>query len=214
MARIRTIKPEFFTSSDIVSLTPLARLFYIALWCEADREGRLNWNSKTFKMRYLPADNCNIDVLADELVNAKLIELYDIDGRVYGEILSFKNHQVINNREAESIIPSRVKVACTPVTGEGRKEGKERKEDASRETSLPNDFGISENVQKWADKNGHKHLDRHLENFKMTAVAKGYKYKNWDSAFMKAVAGNWARIEDKPAEEDWYAKEVRLGRML
>lgn len=26
MARIRTIKPEFFTSEDIVSLTPLATL--------------------------------------------------------------------------------------------------------------------------------------------------------------------------------------------
>jgi hypothetical protein len=40
MARIRTIKPEFFTSEDIVSLTPLARLFYVSLWCEADREAR------------------------------------------------------------------------------------------------------------------------------------------------------------------------------
>lgn len=43
MARIRTIKPEFFTSEDIVSLSPLARLFYVSLWCEADREGRLDW---------------------------------------------------------------------------------------------------------------------------------------------------------------------------
>ena len=41
MARIRTIKPDFFTSEDIVGLTPEARLLYIALWCEADREGRL-----------------------------------------------------------------------------------------------------------------------------------------------------------------------------
>ena len=43
MARIRTIKPEFFTSEDIVALSPLARLLFIALWCEADREGRLVW---------------------------------------------------------------------------------------------------------------------------------------------------------------------------
>ena len=39
VARIRTIKPDFFTSEDIVVLTPWARLLYIALWCEADREG-------------------------------------------------------------------------------------------------------------------------------------------------------------------------------
>ena len=54
MARIRTIKPEFFTSEDIVGMTPLARLFYVALWCESDREGRLEWKPNTFKLRYLP----------------------------------------------------------------------------------------------------------------------------------------------------------------
>ena len=37
MGRIRTIKPEYFTSKDIVKLEPIARLVYIALWCEADQ---------------------------------------------------------------------------------------------------------------------------------------------------------------------------------
>jgi hypothetical protein len=68
MARIRTIKPEFFTSEDIVSLTPMARLFYVALWCEADREGRLEWKPRTFKIRYFPADDLNIDALCDEIL--------------------------------------------------------------------------------------------------------------------------------------------------
>ncbi len=131
MARIRTIKPEFFTSSDIVSLTPLSRLFYIALWCEADREGRLSWNTKTFKMRYLPADNCNIEELSDELINAGLIIIYEYEGKSYAEIPSFKVHQMINNRESESTHPPRVKDASPRVKAEGRKEGKERKEEAS-----------------------------------------------------------------------------------
>ena len=80
MARIRTIKPEFFTSEDIVSLTPLARVFYIALWCEADRSGRLDWKPGTLKMRYLPGDDCNFSDLAFELTNAGLIVLYEVDG--------------------------------------------------------------------------------------------------------------------------------------
>lgn len=135
MARIRTIKPEFFTSSDIVSLTPLARLFYVSLWCEADREGRLNWNTKTFKIRYFPADECDIDALSKEILDAGLVYLYESDGRQYGEIPCFKNHQVINNREADSVIPARVKEACKRVLGEGRKEGKERKGTDVEETS-------------------------------------------------------------------------------
>ena len=136
MARIRTIKHEFFTSDDIVSMTPLARLFYVSLWCEADREGRLSWNTRTLKRRYLSADDVDIDMLASELTDAGLIEIYEVEGRLYAEILSFKNHQVINNREAESVLPSRVKVASRRVQGEGRKEGKERKEGTESDDSL------------------------------------------------------------------------------
>jgi len=132
MARIRTIKPEFFTSASIVELTPLSRLFYISLWCEADREGRLNWNLKTLKMRYLPADDCNIEDLANELIAANLIYIYQVDGRQYAEIPSFAHHQVINNRESDSVIPEKHDFFDASFTresgvqGEG-KEGRERK---------------------------------------------------------------------------------------
>lgn len=141
MARIRTIKPEFFTSEDVVELSPLARLFYIGLWCEADREGRLSWRPKTLKLRYLPGDDCDLDSLTGELTDSGMVHLYEVDGVKYAEIPSFTRHQVINNREAESEIPARVahasarvKDACTRVKAEG-KEGREGKEgnDASRD---------------------------------------------------------------------------------
>ena len=103
MARIRTIKPDFFTSEDIVLLSPLARLFYIALWCEADKEGRFAWKPKTFKLRYLPGDNCDIEALADELLNARLVMLYE--GGTLAYIPSFAKHQHINPRESASVLP-------------------------------------------------------------------------------------------------------------
>lgn len=103
MARIRTIKPDFFTSEDIVLLSPLARLFYIALWCEADKEGRFAWKPKTFKLRYLPGDNCDIEALADELLNARLVMLYE--GGTLAYIPSFGKHQHINPRETASVLP-------------------------------------------------------------------------------------------------------------
>jgi hypothetical protein len=124
MSRIRTIKPEFFTSEDIVSLSPMARLLYIACWCEADREGRLKWNPRTLKLRYFPGDNCDIDLLATELVDRGLVLPYDVDAQLYAEIPSFAKHQIINNRESASYLPPRVKVASQRVLGEGRKEGK------------------------------------------------------------------------------------------
>lgn len=124
MARIRTIKPEFFTSEDIVSLSPLARLLYIALWCEADREGRLLWKPRTFKMRYLPADDCDVEALCSQLVAAQLVKLYG-DGCAW--IPKFGQHQHLNPREAQSTLPDphasttrKPRVAHASVTVETR----------------------------------------------------------------------------------------------
>lgn len=136
MARIRTIKPEFFTSEDIVDLSPLARLLYVALWCEADREGRMEWKPRTFKMRYLPGDDCDIGALCGELTGAGLVVTYMAAGKVFGEIPTFLEHQAINNRERESEIPPRVATPLSRVsdasgTRESGREGKgkEGKED-------------------------------------------------------------------------------------
>lgn len=102
MGRIRTIKPEFFTSEDIVSLSPFARLLYIALWCESDREGRMSWKPKTFKMRYMPGDQVDIESLCKELTDAGLVKLYG-DGLAY--VPAFNAHQHVNPREQKSNLP-------------------------------------------------------------------------------------------------------------
>lgn len=131
MARIRTIKPEFFTSESVLSVSPLARLFFIGLWCEADREGRIKWKPKTLKFRYLPADAVDIEDLSEELIEEDMISIYTVDGTEYCQIPSFTSHQVINNRERESEIPAFNSNASTTrqarVKAEGRKERKEGK---------------------------------------------------------------------------------------
>ena len=108
MAYLRTVKASFFTSDDIVSLSPLARLLYIALWTEADRAGRLNWRPGNFKLRFLPGDACDIHELCGELVESGLVIPYSVDGKAYAEIPTFTRHQVINNRERKSELPPRV----------------------------------------------------------------------------------------------------------
>jgi len=138
MARIRTIKPEFFTSEDIVTLSLTGRLLYIALWCEADREGRMVWKPTTFKLRYMPGDNCDIQKVCQEIVDKRLVVLY---GDGYAYIPSFLSHQHINPRESASQLPepiasrsgtSRVgtrsaRVSDVQVGREGK--GKERKDE-------------------------------------------------------------------------------------
>lgn len=105
MARIRTIKPEFFTSEDICDLTAYARLLYIALWTESDRNGRFLFKPKTFKIRYFPTDEIDVGQLLDELLDMELIVQYGEDGQ-YAYIPTFNLHQHVNPREAASTLPS------------------------------------------------------------------------------------------------------------
>lgn len=136
MARIRTIKPEFFTSDDICALSPLARLLYVGLWCEADREGRLVWSPGVLKRRYLPDDACDFAVLAGELTGRGLIVLYG-DGCAH--IPSFARHQHIGPREAQSRLPA-PSGEMRPPSGEsrqGRESEGEGKEGEGKAASPP-----------------------------------------------------------------------------
>lgn len=187
MARIRTIKPEFFTSEDIVSLSPLARVFYIALWCEADREGRFAWRPKTLKMRYLPGDDCDVDALAQELFDAGMVVLYEVDGVVYAEIPSFTKHQVINNRESASTFPPRVRDASTRVKAEGRK-GKEGKEGNTRDAT-PTSVSLFDTFwAKYPNKTG------------KDAARKAFEKRKPDEAMLQAML---QAIDQQSRSEQW-----------
>ena len=177
MARIRTIKPEFFTSDDICALSPLARLLYVGLWCEADRDGRLVWTPGVMKRRYLPDDACDIEVLGAELVGRGLIRLYG-DGLAC--IPSFARHQHVNIREAQSKLPpppGEIQ-AQLPLGREG--EGKEREGEGTGDGGahahvLPQDWKPDDGDLAWAatarpDLDGTA-LDAESERFRNHAAA-------------------------------------------
>jgi len=71
-----------------------------------------------------------------------------------------------------------------------------------RKTPLPDDFGISDRVKKWANEKGLNHLSDHFESFKRKCSAKGYEYVDWDAAFMEAIRENWAKIDNGKAEQN------------
>jgi hypothetical protein len=128
VAYLRTIKASFFTSEDVVSLSPLARLLYIGLWCEADREGRFKWAPLTFRLRYLPTDVCDVEAVCKELTDRQMVVLY---GDGLASIPTFLAHQRPNNREAASVLPDPRDACIEPrdatFTRESRvREGKER----------------------------------------------------------------------------------------
>lgn len=106
MARARLLKPGFFTNEQLVALPPLTRLLFQGLWTIADREGRLEDRPRRIKLAVLPADDCDVDNMLDELADADLVVRYEVGRRRYIAIPTFLRHQHPHHREPESVIPA------------------------------------------------------------------------------------------------------------
>jgi hypothetical protein len=97
MARIRSIKPEFWTSEQIMGLNPLTRLLFIGMWNFADDYGRMPYAPATIKAQILPGDTLELQLIRNmlaELSSAGLILLYTAKGREYLEITGWCHQKI------------------------------------------------------------------------------------------------------------------------
>lgn len=108
MARIRSIKPEFFDDEDLCELPPLHRLCYIGLWCQADKAGRLEDRPKRLRARVLPFDDVDMEAMLTDLTQAGFIIRYVVDRKQYIAIKpsAWAKHQRPRSDEPESELPS------------------------------------------------------------------------------------------------------------
>ena len=102
MARIRTIKPEFFTSPDTAKASVEARLFYIALWCWADDWGIGEANLNALLGFAFPEDDQRerkeIQSLCKEVANTYGTLFYENNGRYFYQIPAWEDHQKTQRR--------------------------------------------------------------------------------------------------------------------
>jgi hypothetical protein len=103
MARIRTIKPEFWSSPDTAACEdPWARLLFIAMWNWADDSGRGTANTKELAGWAFPndekIDSADIRRMLGEIRRAFGVVFYMIGGRPYYAIPSWDKHQKIDKR--------------------------------------------------------------------------------------------------------------------
>lgn len=144
MARIRTLKPDFFLSDDIIALSFPARLLYQGLWLHADREGRFEWKPGPLKRAILPGDDVDIHVLFGELAARGLVETY---GDGFAWIPTFARHQRINAREPASELPAPPHMPARARTCGREGNGNEGK---GGEGPLPDDWQPGEKDVAWA----------------------------------------------------------------
>lgn len=109
-SRIRSIKPEFFLHEKLYtaekkSKLPL-RVAFAGLWTVADREGRFKWKTPELKFQILPHDKVDFDRVLKSLDESGFIKKYSVDGKEYGYIPSWFDHQRIRPDEAKSVLPA------------------------------------------------------------------------------------------------------------
>ncbi|GHB55905.1 hypothetical protein GCM10010331_49720 [Streptomyces xanthochromogenes] len=108
MARIRSIKPEFFTSLTIADLTSEQRLTFIGLWTHVDDEGRCVDDSRLIKAALWPLDDRTaLDIEGDlgALSESSLIARYTLNQRRYLAVTGWAEHQKINRPTPSKIPP-------------------------------------------------------------------------------------------------------------
>ena len=107
MARIRTVKPEFWDSPGTARASLRARLFFIALWNWADDYGKGTASAKALIGFAFPNDDditeSDYPSLASELHSAYEVVFYEVDGRPYFFIPKFTKHQRTEKKAASRI---------------------------------------------------------------------------------------------------------------
>ena len=115
MARIRTVKPEFWTSEQIMECSPLARLLFIGLWNFCDDRGVHPVAYKTLKAEVFPADDIlssDVERMVGELVSIGLLGVFEAEGRQWWYVTGWR-HQIIN-RPSKSRYPEPPRCAPLP----------------------------------------------------------------------------------------------------
>ena len=99
MARIRSIKPEFWSSEQVMECSPMARLLFIGLWNFCDDGGNHVASAKTVKAEIFPGDDISstdVQGMLDELSSNSLIAFYTNGDKQYLHVTGWKKHQKID----------------------------------------------------------------------------------------------------------------------
>lgn len=101
--RIRTTKPEFWTSEDTASLDWETRLLFVGLWSYVDDNGVGRDNGRLILAALFPLDDNPRESLARisrglaRLSGRGMVTRYTVDGRDYLRVESFNDHQKIDH---------------------------------------------------------------------------------------------------------------------
>ena len=141
MARIRSVKPDFFRHEvlqdlEIANPGSYPMMVFAGLWGHCDSKGRFEWRPRQLKLDILPFLPFDMAGTLEILERAGMVKRYSVDGKEYGEVPTFEKHQRLSGKEATEgeKHPDPIREAMGKQRGSGREipesqEGKGREEE-------------------------------------------------------------------------------------
>lgn len=114
MARIRSIKPEFWVSEQIAECSTNARLTFVGLWNFSDDNGVHPAKPRTLKAELYPMDDFTAEQVGawvDELIGAGLVALFTAEGQEYWVVTGWAQHQKIDRPSYKHPAPPQISTA-------------------------------------------------------------------------------------------------------
>jgi hypothetical protein len=208
MARIRTIKPDFWRDESLAMVSPEACLLAIGLLNHCDDEGYFNANPKLVESDIFPLRELSkkTTVLIQELCTIGYLELFQgEDGKTYGHVKNFEKHQVINKKT-----PSKIKHLCdlpcdyqttTVVLPTGKERNGSGKEKEKKATFVATPEGVSQSV--WDEFIAHRKAKKaKVTELVIEGIAKEASKAGWslEDALKETIVRNWQSFK-----ADWVA---------
>jgi len=198
MARIRTIKPEFFRHEALQDLEiahpgAYPMMVFCGLWGHCDSKGRFEWKPRQLKLDILPFINFDMAQTLHILDQSGMVKRYAVDGKEYGEIPSFEKHQRLSGKE----LTEGEKHPVRPETQPGNT-GKQR----GSVGEIP-DAQEGKGKGKGKEEEGNTPLTPRVRG-------EGEEVENSFSRFWSAWPSNERKVARLQCEKKWNEKELGL----
>lgn len=106
MARIRTIKPEFWEDEGIGNCSPQARLLFLGLISHADDEGRMRGGLRLLRRLVFAYDDVDVEDIENwlgELERIRAIVRYEVDAQCYLLVRNWTKHQRVEKPKPSAL---------------------------------------------------------------------------------------------------------------
>lgn len=220
----RILREGILTSPRIAKLGWAEEVFYRRLHSVVDDFGRYFADIGLLRAACYPrqlnkVSDSDVEKWLQAIEKAALVRVYPAqDGERYLQVLDF-GQQVRAKKSKFPQMPSTCAADATQTQANAHldvsvsvfeESPQAAEKPRARKTTLPEDFGISDRVRKWAAEKKHGQLEKRLEHFVSYAKRSGKTYADWDEAFMSAIREDWAKFGSKPESDDPYGLKGAL----